>query len=252
MLFSLAGTGLAVIGGQDAPAPALSALVPFATTPRSGDPTVTVRTVSAVDQFESVDAVSGELVRVRVAGIRSTTSCWQADSLNFARDVLQDKKVRLIVNAKARTSDGPLPARVLLPEGQDFALAALAAGAALAGATEVDPRLLAAETDARANRRGLWANSCAPSQVRPSTSELPLSTTTSPPPSSDDTTASPPAPTDPTTTTATTTPSPPADVQQDARAGRLCSPEGATGVNDNDREFTCTRTLTGSLRWAAR
>jgi hypothetical protein len=252
MLFSLAGTGFAVIGGGQAPLPpVVSALLPSTTAPRQVDPLVTVRTVSAVDVFDAVGTVTGDVVRVRVVHLRSTAPCWQSESLDFARDVLQDKEVRLVLSTSARAADGRVPARVLLPGGQDFALGAVTAGAALAGTTEVDPGLLSAETDARAGRRGLWGNACAPSQARASAGESTTSTTsTSATPPKATTSVPPSASIDPTTTTTTT--SPPADVQEDVHVGRTCAPEGAPGVTPNGRKVTCTRTALRGLRWVLR
>lgn len=257
-LLSVAGTGLVLIGGEQTPStPAFAASFPSTTTPpQPTDPAVTVRAVTAVDQFEGVGTASGDLIRVRVIDIRSTAPCWQAESLDFARDALLGKKVLLAVTTSGQAPDGRLPAHVRLPEGQDFALTALTAGAALAGTTEVDPELLAAETSARMNHLGLWANACAPNQdqSRPSTSESTIATTTTSPASrSGDTTAPTSTTTDPATTDpAATDTTPPADVQQEVQVAKPCSPEGAIGVSRNGRDVICEQTLLRGLRWAVR
>lgn len=257
MLLSLAGTSLVLAGGGQAPKPAAVTAFPSITTPRPADPTVTVRTVSAVDTFEGVGTASGELIEVRVAGIRSISPCWQDESLGFARDALHDKTVRLVLSGTGSGPDGRRIARVLLPDGDDFAQSALNAGAALVGTGNVSAELLRTEVDARANRRGLWARACAPTQAGTSTSELPVSTTTttttSAAPAPGTATVPTPAPPEQTTTTTTTTTttSRPADVQQGVQAGRPCRPEGSLGVTDQGKDMTCRRTLTG-LRWSAR
>jgi endonuclease YncB( thermonuclease family) len=244
-LLSLSGTVLVVLGGAQAP-PSTAAVTrfppPTASTP--ADPVVAVRAVSAVDEFDGLDTASGTPVRVRVVDIRSTAPCWQAESLAFARDALLGKEVRL-VGTGGRSTDERLPAHVRLPTGEDFALAALTAGAAVAGA-EVTPELLTAESAARVNRLGLWANACAESQAPspPPASESATTTTTAgttPPP---DRTSAPTS--DPPDTTATSRPT---DIQQGVRVGKPCSPEGATGISRNGREVTCRRTLVGGLRW---
>ena len=258
ILLSLTGTSLALIGGQEPPAPAVSPLIPVITAPRPADPVVEVRAVSAVDLFDGVHTANGASVQVRVEGLRSAAQCWQAESLAFARDTLQDKGVHLVVNTNARPPNGRQTAQVLLPDGQDFALIALTAGAALAETAETDTELLAAEGDARANRRGLWSNACAPSQTGTSTSESTTTTTTTTATTATTTTSRVPRPSRTTTTrtsvpgessAATTTTFPSDDVQEGVKAGRLCSPEGAAGITDSGREVTCQRTLLGNLRW---
>lgn len=261
-LVSLAGTGLVVIGGGEAsptPTPAVAARLPVITTSKPVSSTdlanpvdpavavVTVRTVSAVDLFDGVDTTSGDPIRVRVADIRPASTCWQAESVDFARGALLGKEVRVVMSARGRASDGRLLASVWLSEGRDFALTALAAGAALAGA-EVNSELLGAEAGARANQRGLWANGCSSSQAPTSSSTgEPTTTATTTAPRSEETTKQPTSvPVDPTTTT------PPPDVQQGAQVGQPCAPEGAIGTDRNGRELTCRPTLIRGLRWAVR
>jgi hypothetical protein len=257
-LVSLAGTGLVVTGGGHAsPTPAVAARIPVITTSKQAttstsvgpadqvDQVVAVRTVSAVDLFDGIDTASGDLIRARVVDIRSAAPCWQAESLDFARDALVGKEVRLVVSARGLAPDGRLPARVRLAGGQDFALTALTAGAALAG-TGVGPELLGAESGARANHRGLWASGCQSTSQDPSASStaVPTTTATSTAPRPTQTTVPTSVPADPTTTT------PPADdVQRDVQKGQPCAPEGAKGIDRSGREVTCTATLVRGLRW---
>ncbi|MEO6087662.1 MAG: hypothetical protein ABIQ18_31585 [Umezawaea sp.] len=258
-LVSLAGTGLVVTGGGHAsPAPAVAARFPVITTSKPAttstsvgpadqadqvDRVVAVRTVFAVDQFDGIDTASGDPIRARVVDIRSAAPCWQAESLDFARDALVGKEVRLVMSARGRTPDSRLPVRVRLPGEQDFALTALAAGAALAG-TDVGAELLGAESGARANHRGLWASGCQPSQApSASSTAVPTTTATSTAPRPAESTAPTSVPVDPTTTT------PPDDVQRDVQKGQPCAPEGARGIDRNGRDVTCTATLVRGLRW---
>lgn len=246
-LLSLVGTCLVLLGGGQAPSPLpLAARFPPSATPTPVDPAVAVRAVSAVDLFEGVDTASGDPVRVRVVGLRSAAPCWQAESAAFARDAVLGKEVGLVVSTQGRTSDGRLAAHVRLPGGEDYALAAVSAGAALVGA-EVSPELLAAESGARANHLGLWADSCAAGQEEgpSSTGELPT-VTSDPTRSPDETTEPTSAPTDPPTTTE------PEEPRQGARQGRPCSPEGALGTGRDGRELTCAPTPARGLRWVAR
>lgn len=222
--------------------------------PRPRDSQVVVQAVSAVDLFNGLDATTSELVRVRVAGLRSTGPCWAHDELAFARNTLDGKQIRLLDDGRgAPDPEGRLQVKVLLLTGQDYAEAAVAAGAGVPD-TGSDTRLTAAETEARHHRRGVWGSTCVPSTPSASGSSEPP-----PPPSSatekttesNATTALPTPPVvvppQPTVTT-TPKPQPPDDVQRGVEMGASCSPEGARGLTANGRNVTCQRKGEG-LRW---
>jgi hypothetical protein len=252
VLLSLAGTSLTLFGGESLPEPRTADQFTVSVTPRPGDPEITVESVSEVDLFDGLDTATGDLVAVRVAGVRSAAPCAADGSLAFARKTLEGKKVRLVLGGNAMPApDGRLAAKVLLPDGQDLALQLLTAGAALAlaQADSDGQRLVSAETDARQNHRGLWAGSCAPPQTHTSTDGGPSSTitTTSATRESGSSTVRTPDPTwvpaKPTTTTATATAiSPPLDdIQRGVKVGDACSSQGALGITDEGQNAECRR-----------
>ncbi|MEU0880453.1 thermonuclease family protein [Lentzea sp. NPDC005914] len=198
--------------------------------------------MSAVDLFNGLDATTSELVRVRVTGIRSTGPCWAHDELAFARTTLNGRQVRLLDDGRgARDPEGRLLVKVLLPTGQDYAETAAAAGAAVPD-TGSNAQLTSAESEARQQRRGVWASTCVPSVS--GSSQPPPSSATDKPTESSTSMARPTAPVvvppQPTVTT-TPQPQPPDDIQRGVEMGAPCSPEGAHGVTAKGQDVTCQR-----------
>jgi endonuclease YncB( thermonuclease family) len=255
VLLSMTATALTM---NDTAQPARNKTGPLAAsaTPRPDDPGVTVRSVSAVDLFNGVDETTGDLIEVRVTGIRSTAPCWAEDALGFARTTLDGKKVWLLKGGHdARDPEGRLLAKVLLPTGQDYTEVAVAAGAGSADAGS-DERLRATEAEARHARRGVWASSCAPTTSSvPESSGPPLASTSTPSTpgtpgttTGSATTTAPVVVPPPPAVTTSPAPQPPDDVQRGVEMGAACSPEGARGVTAKGQDVRCKR-KGEDLRW---
>lgn len=260
VLLSMTATALAM---NDTAQPAQNqAGLSASSTPGPDDPGVTVRAVSAVDLFNGVDETTGDLIEVRVAGIRSTAPCWVEGALAFARTTLDGKKVWLLKGDNvARDPEGRLLAKVMLPTGQDYTEVVVATGAGSVDAGS-DERLRAAEAEARQARRGVWASSCAPTTSSAPEGSGPTSASASAPsaPGTPGTPGSPGTTTGSATTTApvvvpppppaTTSPppQPPDDVQRGVEMGAACSPEGARGVTVKGQDVRCMR-KGEDLRW---
>lgn len=242
VLAVLAVTGAAGFSGDASPLPS-AASAPAATVPRGASFEVTVRTVTDVDRFEGVEADTGRQLTARVAGV-SPADCWQSQSRAAAETLLRGKTVRLTV----KTESDELVVDVQLPDGTDYARAAVGEGAAFAELT-ARGELAPVEAEARKARRGLWSTGCngpaditlvAPSSV-PTSSSAPL-TTTAPPPVVT-TTRQPPKP-------PIVTIEPPSDEEWLARfVGKRCFPEGARRASPEGTEIVCVRGDRGQLRW---
>jgi hypothetical protein len=219
-----------------------------------------VTSVSGVDLLDGVYTVDNRPVAVRVAGIRSVSSCWASEALASASELLRGKQVRLTGDRSPADPDGRVRARVLLPDRHDYALTILGAGAARLGAEQgglaYQKDLAAAEADARRARRGSWGSFCETS---------PGSHSAQQPPNGQDPTAAgqeltpartpaqlpdPTMPVPPTiVTTTTAVPPVPDAVQRGVQAGEPCSPEGARGVTGDGTDVVCAATAGGVATW---
>jgi endonuclease YncB( thermonuclease family) len=103
----------------------------FPSTPSAADDlSITVTAVPAVDLLDGVDTTTNRPVAVRVLGIRSTPPCWADQALASAAQLLRGKQVWLVGDDDQAEPDGRVRARVLLPDGHDYAHAVVSAGAA--------------------------------------------------------------------------------------------------------------------------
>jgi hypothetical protein len=214
---------------------------------------ITVTAVPAVDLLDGVDTTNRP-VAVTVPGIRSTPPCRADQALASAAHLVRGKQVRLVASDNQTDPDGRVRARVLLPDGHDYAHAVVSAGAAQPDASlGVVPNqadLAAAEADARQSRRGLWGSSCDAGQPGgnagpPPPTEQPVDQKTTTTPSPAPTSTEQPAP----TTTVTPTPPPDDDVQRNVRVGDPCTPEGAHGITDKGQSVVCTAKAGAPAKW---
>lgn len=252
MALSLTATGLTVANPALLTGETAAQSTPSAT-PRPGDPAVRVHSVSTVDMFDVQDSTNGDLVKVRVPGIRPPEACWTDDAVAFARKTLEGKMVWLLGDTGGpRDPDGRLRVEVLLPDGQYYAEVVVAAGAGLTGDGS-DEQLRSAEAEARQNHRGVWASSCVPStsgtsgNSPPSSSSSPTGSTTPTGTATGQSTTPVVVPSQPTGTTSPQ-PQPTDDVQRGVEIGALCSPEGASGITSTGQLVQCKGKGEG-LRW---
>ncbi|PRY46235.1 excalibur calcium-binding domain-containing protein [Umezawaea tangerina] len=131
-----------------------SATSTASTTSSVAPPPVRVREV--VDGRTIVDAGGA---RVLVSGLAAPGECWARAAVEFATTSLSGKQIRIVTAAGDR-------AGVLLPDGTDFAVAALSKGMARAEST-ADSALTAAQTAAEKAGLGLWGEPCKGSDVVP-------------------------------------------------------------------------------------
>ncbi|HUQ55160.1 cellulose binding domain-containing protein [Lentzea sp.] len=117
--------------------------------------------VSAVVDGRTVDLADG--TRARISLLAEPTSCGAAAAREFATKTLLGKDVSV-------TSVSPGEVSLALPDGTDYALAAVRAGMLRTAGVEGGP-LTEAETKASQAKLGLWGQSCsdsaAPSTVPP-------------------------------------------------------------------------------------
>ncbi|WP_345029430.1 thermonuclease family protein [Kutzneria kofuensis] len=220
-------------------------------TPTPDDPVITVKAVSTAARFDGVDA-TGRPVAIRVSGIVSAAGCWSTESVRQASEALLDKRVWLVHATIAHPDpDGRVPAQVLLPDGHDYALTMLRAGAVRVGTGPEQGKLTAAEADARQARRGLWGSSCTPASSEGSTAGQPVQTTSATGPTTTTSAVDPTVTAHPTTSTdlPTTTHSGQQGGQSDVQVGQPCSPEGASGVTSQGQAVTCVQGMDGQTRW---
>ncbi|SMC50866.1 hypothetical protein [Lentzea albidocapillata] len=217
---------------------------------RRGDSVeVTVHKVSEVDSFEGVEPGTGLFVRARVAGVRPAGDCWRAESRAAAQNLLLGKDVRLVMRMDDGSGGDQIMVDVLLPNGDDYAWTIVHDGAAPADRS-ARKDLATVESDARHDRRGVWATSCDPGATNVTATSAPSSS----------------APTTATTTTATTVPAPaesppprsssapepsvpPDDLWDDILKGGRCTAEGERRTSLTGREMVCVRNQKDELRW---
>ncbi|WP_156213306.1 thermonuclease family protein [Lentzea aerocolonigenes] len=206
---------------------------------------VTVREVSEVDSFEAVEPATGVFFRARVAGVRRLADCRLAESRAVARNLLLGKGVRLLVRRDGASGSDQIVADVVLPDGRDYARTVVHDGVAeadLATREELAP----VETDARRDRRGLWATSCPSVETTtnaPSSSATSTTTTTTTVPATTESSSQPPP--SPPVSSSSAPPDGPLIV---VRGGR-CTTEGERGTTITGNEMVCTRTDKDELRW---
>ena len=228
--------------------------------PPHRDPTipgVTVRSVSRCGPRPGPRRDDGDLVEVRVAGIRSTAPCWAQDALAFARTTLDGKKVWLLKETGgARDPEGRLLAKVLLPTGQNLRggrrdhraggfsrrrFGRTAPGGRGRGTT-CPPRRVGEFLCPDHLRRARSSGPPSASTSAPGTPGTPGTTTGSA------TTTAPVVVPPPPTVTTSPAPRPPDDVQRGVEMGAACSPEGARGVTAKGQDVRCMR-KGEDLRW---
>ncbi|MEU0880988.1 hypothetical protein ABZ345_20475 [Lentzea sp. NPDC005914] len=207
-----------------------------------------VHTVSEVDTFDGVEPATGLFFRARVAGLLRT-GCRPAESREAAQNLLRGRNVRLMVRKDGGFDSDLMTVDVVLPDGTDYAHTIVHDGVAPADLTARDD-LAVADSEARQERRGLWAVSCATNE------QVTASAAPSEPSSF--------APTLTTTTTAATTTTEPAPSSSevtptsapsrggswlDVLLGRQCYVEGARRTSANGDEMVCERTGRDQLRW---
>ncbi|MDX8052289.1 hypothetical protein SK571_23125 [Lentzea sp. BCCO 10_0798] len=215
---------------------------------RRGDSVqVTVHEVSEVDSFEGAEPGTGLLVRARVAGVRRVGDCWQAESRAAARNLLLGKEVRLVIRRDDSSGSDHVMVDVLLPNGDDYARTVVLDGAASADPS-IREDLAPVESDARHERRGVWATTCDPAGTEvtatgaPSTSAQTTTITATTVPAL---TESPPPPSSSVTRSST----PPDDLRVDVLRGRRCASEGERRTSIIGGEMVCARNEKDELRW---
>jgi endonuclease YncB( thermonuclease family) len=254
VLTVLATTGAAgFIGGADRhePGDARSDVAVH----RGDDFEVTVRSVSDVDSFEGSEPATGLSFHAKVAGIDQIAQCWPEESRAVAEKLLLGKTVWLTVKKDGISGDDEIAVDVRLPDGADYGQVVVHGGMATADMS-TRGELLSVEAAARVERRGVWAASCAPGAVTPTSSSAPSSTTTTAPTTTTTTTTPPPA-----TETSEEPPPPPSssldrpplnDDEEEwigARQGKLCFIEGARRTSPGGTVLICARNNNNVLRW---
>ncbi|MEV6715335.1 thermonuclease family protein [Lentzea sp. NPDC051208] len=215
---------------------------------RRGDSVeVTVHAVSEVDSFEGAEPGTGLLVRARVTGVRRVGDCWQAESRAAARNLLLGKEVRLVIRRDDSSGGDQIMVDVLLPNGDDYARTVVRDGAASADPSTRED-LAPVESDARHDRRGVWATSCAPAGTE-------VTATSAPPTAAQTTTVTAttvPAPAEsppPRPSSAARSSTPPDDLWVGILRGRRCTSEGERRTSITGGEMVCAHNDKGELRW---
>lgn len=150
--------------GAPRPAPRISA-------PPSVENLPSTKVRSVVDG-RTVELADG--TRARISLLAEPASCNAAAALEFATKTLLDKEVRV-------SSITPGEVSLILPDGTDFALAAVSAGVLRTSGVDGGP-LMEAETQASKAKIGLWAQECPTSTPAPPPPVTSTSTSAAPPP----------------------------------------------------------------------
>ncbi|MDX8028972.1 cellulose binding domain-containing protein [Lentzea sp. BCCO 10_0856] len=150
-------------GGTPHPAPRVSSPPPVENLPSTK--------VRSIFDGRTVELADG--TRARISLLAEPASCTAAAALDFATKTLLDKEVRV-------NSITPGEVSLMLPDGTDFALAAVSAGMMRTSGVDGGP-LMDAETRASKAKLGLWAEECPTSTPAP---PPPTSTSAAPPPAS--------------------------------------------------------------------
>jgi micrococcal nuclease len=132
--------------------------------------------VSKVVDGDTVDVGDdhGTTVRVRVLGIdtpetkdpRTPVQCWGPEASAYATQILLGQHVTVVTDPSQDLRDryGRLLAYLYLPDGQNYSIAAAAAGTARAYTYDTPVQeaaaIAAVEASARSARRGLWGPPC--------------------------------------------------------------------------------------------
>jgi endonuclease YncB( thermonuclease family) len=140
---------------------------PRVSSPSSAENLPSTKVRSVVDG-RTVELADG--TRARISLLAEPAPCNAAAALEFATKTLLDKEVHV-------SSITPGEVSLVLPDGTDFALAAVSAGVLRASGVDGGP-LMEAETKASKAKIGLWAQECPTSTPKPP----PSTTTTVPPP----------------------------------------------------------------------
>jgi cellulase/cellobiase CelA1 len=131
-------------------------------------------TVKEVKDARTVLLSNG--AQIRITGLAEPGACWAESGTAFARTTLLDKNVRV-------TESAPDASPLWLPDGTDYALLAVGAGAMRTDSTDY-PAFQQAEQSAASSGLGLWGPPCnaQPAAVPPSPTTTAATTTTPPPP----------------------------------------------------------------------
>lgn len=138
--------------------------VPAAQRSAPAEPRQPSTKVSAVVDGRTVELANGS--RVRVALVADPPPCAAAGAREFAAKTLLDKEVFV-------TSVSPGEVSLELPDGTDYALAAVRAGMVRTAAGVDGGPLTDAETQASQAKLGLWSPDCSGSTAPPATTQAP-------------------------------------------------------------------------------
>jgi len=167
VIFLILITIVAAITGTDT---TTATSAPTTTTaPPSSAPATTTTTTAPPPEYIVAEVLTGDSVvlndgkqtiTVTIAGIDApdvtTAQCWAAEAKKFAADTLIGQKIVLPVGTVAAHA----AVRMILADGRDFAVLAIATGAVRAAADTADTAVKEAEAAARLAALGLWGQPC--------------------------------------------------------------------------------------------